>query len=108
MLRFIVYSSCPDLLTVGDIVHRDDLTPKKLGCENNFILVIYPIFAAEICFHLFDLIIVLSFALTIIRILITFLDLFSLFAKVYFFDFLTASVGMWMHSCFVGISFSHL
>lgn len=75
----------PCHVTAGDIVHHDDLTPKKPGCENDFILVIFPIFASGICFHLFDLHTVLGFALTIISILIVFFPhLFSLLAKVSF------------------------
>lgn len=49
----------PCHVTAGDIVHHDDLTPKKPGCENDFILVIYPlavfVCARVICFHLLDL-----------------------------------------------------
>ena len=32
----------PSYVLGGDIVHHDDLSPKKPGCENDFILVIYP------------------------------------------------------------------
>lgn len=66
----------PSHVMAGDIVHHDDLTPKKPGCENDFILVVSPmavpffLFASEICFHLFDLHIVLGFALSSINILI--------------------------------------
>lgn len=29
----------PASVTAGDIVHDDDLAPKKPGCENDFVLV---------------------------------------------------------------------
>uniref|UniRef100_A0A2P2JZE4 Uncharacterized protein MANES_01G059500 n=2 Tax=Rhizophora mucronata TaxID=61149 RepID=A0A2P2JZE4_RHIMU len=45
-LRLIIYvaalislACCPSLVTAGDIVHDDDLAPKKPGCENDFVLV---------------------------------------------------------------------
>ena len=28
-------------VTAGDIVHQDDLAPKKPGCENDFVLVLF-------------------------------------------------------------------
>lgn len=40
----------PSHVTSGDIVHHDDLTPKKPGCENDFILVIYPILQQKFVF----------------------------------------------------------
>lgn len=30
---------CSSLVFAGDIVHQDDVAPKKPGCENNFVLV---------------------------------------------------------------------
>lgn len=30
---------CSSLVFAGDIVHRDDTSPKRPGCENNFVLV---------------------------------------------------------------------
>ncbi|CAI9094091.1 OLC1v1029754C2 [Oldenlandia corymbosa var. corymbosa] len=35
----LVVFSGPTKVTAGDIVHRDDVTPKKPGCENDFVLV---------------------------------------------------------------------
>lgn len=32
-----------DGVWAGDIVHDDDLAPKKPGCENDFVLVNFPI-----------------------------------------------------------------
>lgn len=31
----------PAIVTAGDIVHDDDLAPKKPGCENDFVLVYF-------------------------------------------------------------------
>lgn len=66
----------PSIVIAGDIVHHDDYTPKKPGCENDFILVIFlmavSFFALEICVHLFDLHNVLGFGLNFINILIGF------------------------------------
>lgn len=30
---------CSSVVLAGDIVHRDDVAPKRPGCENNFVLV---------------------------------------------------------------------
>ncbi|KAL3645684.1 Signal peptide peptidase-like 2 [Castilleja foliolosa] len=35
----LVFLTSPARVTAGDIVHDDDLTPKKPGCENDFVLV---------------------------------------------------------------------
>ncbi|XP_071917548.1 signal peptide peptidase-like 2 isoform X5 [Coffea arabica] len=35
----VVVFSSPAEVTAGDIVHEDDLAPKKPGCENDFVLV---------------------------------------------------------------------
>nr|GMC98096.1 signal peptide peptidase-like 2 isoform X2 [Ipomoea batatas] len=35
----LVVFSIPSAVTAGDIVHHDDLAPKKPGCENDFVLV---------------------------------------------------------------------
>ncbi|XP_019151556.1 PREDICTED: signal peptide peptidase-like 2 [Ipomoea nil] len=35
----VVVFSIPSAVTAGDIVHHDDLAPKKPGCENDFVLV---------------------------------------------------------------------
>ncbi|GFP99177.1 signal peptide peptidase-like 2 [Phtheirospermum japonicum] len=35
----LVFLTCPARVTAGDIVHDDDLAPKKPGCENDFVLV---------------------------------------------------------------------
>lgn len=34
----VVVLSCSQVFA-GDIVHQDDVAPKKPGCENNFVLV---------------------------------------------------------------------
>lgn len=39
----VFLSSCGGRVRAGDIVHDDDLAPKKPGCENDFVLVIYGI-----------------------------------------------------------------
>lgn len=45
-LRFLLISlsillvSLLSTVTAGDIVHQDDLAPKKPGCENDFVLVL--------------------------------------------------------------------
>ncbi|EEF51201.1 signal peptide peptidase-like 2 [Ricinus communis] len=37
---FVILVACyPSSVTAGDIVHDDDLAPKKPGCENDFVLV---------------------------------------------------------------------
>ncbi|XP_031275778.1 signal peptide peptidase-like 4 [Pistacia vera] len=41
-ILIIVLSLSPCLGSAGDIVHRDDNTPKRPGCENNFVLVKVP------------------------------------------------------------------
>lgn len=45
-LGLILYSAAvisllcyPSPVTAGDIVHDDDVAPKKPGCENDFVLV---------------------------------------------------------------------
>ncbi|XP_051129812.1 signal peptide peptidase-like 2 isoform X2 [Andrographis paniculata] len=35
----LIFSESPAKVTAGDIVHDDDLAPKKPGCENDFVLV---------------------------------------------------------------------
>lgn len=30
---------CSSVVLAGDIVHHDDVAPKRPGCENNFVLV---------------------------------------------------------------------
>ena len=39
----------------GDIVHQDDIAPKKPGCENNFVLVRRPTSIHFILVFLFQL-----------------------------------------------------
>lgn len=38
----VLVLSRPSLISAGDIVHQDDVAPKKPGCENNFVLVKVP------------------------------------------------------------------
>lgn len=40
---FLVFLSSCGGVRAGDIVHDDDLAPKKPGCENDFVLVNYVI-----------------------------------------------------------------
>lgn len=37
----ILLLSLSSTVTAGDIVHQDDLAPKKPGCENDFVLVLF-------------------------------------------------------------------
>lgn len=46
----ILLVSLLSTVTAGDIVHHDDLAPKKPGCENDFVLVLislYPVFLSS-------------------------------------------------------------
>lgn len=40
-ILLVIFSS-PAKVIAGDIVHDDDSAPKKPGCNNVFILVLYP------------------------------------------------------------------
>lgn len=35
----VVFLLCSSMVFGGDIVHQDDIAPKKPGCDNNFVLV---------------------------------------------------------------------
>ncbi|XP_043715725.1 signal peptide peptidase-like 2 [Telopea speciosissima] len=39
IVALVVFVSLPYSVSAGDIVHDDDLAPKKPGCNNNFVLV---------------------------------------------------------------------
>ncbi|KAI3434329.1 PA domain-containing protein [Psidium guajava] len=38
----LIVSSSPSSVLSGDIIHQDDVAPKRPGCENNFVLVKVP------------------------------------------------------------------
>ena len=39
VMSLVLLSSSPWLVIAGDIVHQDDIAPKRPGCDNNFVLV---------------------------------------------------------------------
>ncbi|CAK9134401.1 unnamed protein product [Ilex paraguariensis] len=43
VLVIVIIGLCSSLVYAGDIVHQDDIAPKRPGCENNFVLVKIPI-----------------------------------------------------------------
>ncbi|KAJ8900611.1 hypothetical protein K2173_025388 [Erythroxylum novogranatense] len=44
----VVLASCPWLGFAGDIVHQDDVAPRRPGCDNNFVLVKVPTWVDDV------------------------------------------------------------